>query len=159
MRLEKAGKIAQEVVALLEPYCHKIEVAGSIRRKKPEPRDIDIVALPSDPWNLQHTIRGLGIIEAGGDRLIRVHMGTIAGSVQVDIYLAGPDTWSTLLLIRTGSKENNIRLCSFAKRKGWHLAASGLGLFNQDGNRIAGDTEESIYSALGLDYQTPEERS
>jgi len=32
------------------------------------------------------------------------------------------------------------------------------GLFNAKGERIAGDTELSIYQALGLRYQHPEER-
>ncbi len=50
------------------------------------------------------------------------------------------------------------RLCSRAKDMGWHLAASGDGLFNENGQRIAGDTEISIYNALGLPYQRPEER-
>jgi len=45
-----------------------------------------------------------------------------------------------------------------AKRKGWHLKASGDGLFNEKGERIAGETEESIYEALGTPYQTPDER-
>jgi len=77
---------------------------------------------------------------------------------QVDLYYASPETWVTLLLIRTGSKENNIRLCSRAKGMGWHLAASGDGLFNETGKRIAGDSDISIYNALGLPYQLPEER-
>jgi DNA polymerase (family 10) len=78
---------------------------------------------------------------------------------QVDIYIADETTWATLLLIRTGSTENNIRLCSRAKDMGWHLAASGDGLFNEMGKRIAGDTEISIYNALGLPYQEPLERN
>jgi hypothetical protein len=41
---------------------------------------------------------------------------------------------------------------------GWHLAASGDGLFNGKGERIAGDSEISIYNALGLAWQRPEER-
>ncbi|MBA7714607.1 hypothetical protein ES703_123634 [subsurface metagenome] len=45
-----------------------------------------------------------------------------------------------------------------AKIRGWRLAASGDGLFNEKGERIAGDTEESIYKALGLPYQPPERR-
>ena len=158
MKLDIAERIAQEIITKMEPYCHKIAVAGSIRRKKPEPRDIDIVALPSDPWNLKTVIQGLGIIKAGGERLIRVTMPGYSGGVQVDIYLADPETWATLLLIRTGSAESNIQLCSFAKSKGWHLAASGLGLFNENGERVAGDTEKSIYQALGLPYRRPEDR-
>src|SRR5690348_10860398 len=46
MQLEEALKIAERVKAQLEPYCHRIEIAGSIRRKKPEVKDIEIVAFP-----------------------------------------------------------------------------------------------------------------
>ena len=63
-----------------------------------------------------------------------------------------------MLLIRTGSKENNIKLASIAKRQRWHLKANGDGLFNERGERVAGDTEESIYQALAIPYQEPEER-
>ena len=45
-----------------------------------------------------------------------------------------------------------------AQRRGWHLKANGDGLFNHHGNRMAGDTEESIFEALGVPYQEPEER-
>jgi len=38
------------------------------------------------------------------------------------------------------------------------LKASGDGLFNEEGERIAGDTEQSIYEALGIPYQEPQER-
>lgn len=79
-------------------------------------------------------------------------------STQVDIYFADEKTWATLLFIRTGSAENNIRLASLAKKKGWHLAASGDGLFDQTSKRIAGDTEQSIYDALNVKWQEPWER-
>ncbi len=78
--------------------------------------------------------------------------------ITLDVYYATPETWATLLLIRTGSKENNIRLATLANKRGWRLAASGDGLFNEKGERIAGDSEESIYETLGLRYQEPWER-
>ena len=78
--------------------------------------------------------------------------------VSVDFYIASPDTWYTLLLIRTGSTEHNIRLTSLAKRRGWHLHASGKGLTNESGERIAGDSEESFFEALGIPYLPPERR-
>jgi len=152
MELERAQRIAREVIKRLSPYCarERIEVVGSTRRKKPSVNDI----IPSDLWNLHHEIMGMGQVRMSGNKIMRV----MVGSVQVDLYFASPETWATLLLIRTGSAENNIRLCSLAKKKGWHLAASGDGLFNEKGERIAGDSEESIYEALGLLYREPEER-
>ena len=154
MDLQIAKSLANEVIKRLSPYCQKIEVAGSVRRQKPRVKDIDIVLIPSDLWNLTHEIRGLGPSHVGGDKLKRVNYG----GNQVDLYFADEKTWATLLLIRTGSAENNIRLATLAKKRGWHLAASGDGLFNENGQRIAGDSEESIYEALGLPYQAPEER-
>lgn len=158
MELERAQRIAEEVIKRLSPYCQRIEVVGSVRRKKPLVRDIDIVLIPSDPWNLEQEIRALArpfAPKLSGDKLKRFN---IAGGVQVDLYFASEQTWATLLLIRTGSKESNIRLASLAKKKGWHLAASGGGLFNEKGERIAGDSEESIYNALCLPFQEPWER-
>ncbi len=157
MDLQQAQKIGDEVLKRLSPYCKpmRIEVVGSIRRRRPLPRDIDIVLIPSDPWNLTHEIAGLGPAQASGDKVKRVSYN----GVQVDLYFATEETWATLLLIRTGSKQNNIRLAWLAKQKEWRLAASGDGLFNEKGERIAGDTEESIYEALGLRYQEPWERS
>lgn len=152
--LERAQKVADAVVKHLSPYCQRIEIAGSIRRRKPLVNDLDLVLIPKDPWNLHGELMKLGQLKVSGNKITRI----IVGSVQVDIYIADEATWATLLLIRTGSKQNNIRLCSRAKDMGWHLAASGDGLFNEDGQRIAGDTEISIYNALGLRYQRPEER-
>ena len=153
--LERAQKVADAVVKHLSPYCERIEVAGSIRRRKPWVNDVDLVLIPKDPWNLHGELMKLGQLKMSGKKIMRV----MVGSTQVDIYAADENTWATLLLIRTGSKENNIRLCSRAKDMGWHLAASGDGLFDETGRRIAGDTEISIYNALGLPYQEPRERN
>jgi len=154
MELERAKTIANEVIKRLSPYCQRIEVAGSVRRQKAVVNDIDIVLVPSDLWNLSQEVMGLGPSKVSGDKLKRInHNG-----VQVDLYYASQETWATLLLIRTGSKENNIRLATLAKKRGGHLAANGNGLFNEVGRRVAGDSEESIYEALSLPYQQPWER-
>lgn len=154
MELERAKAIAGEVIVRLSSYCERIEVAGSIRRRKPFPVDIDFVLIPSDHWNLAHEVMGLGPAQVSGDKLKRINYH----GIQLDLYFATLETWATLLLIRTGSKDNNIRLCTLAKKKGWHLAANGDGLFDESGQRIAGDSEESIYQALGLAWQEPWER-
>ena len=156
MELEKAKDIATKVVSRLEPYCQRIEIAGSIRRQRPLPNDIDLVLIPSDRARLDYVLMSLskeGKMKMSGPKLARVNLGEI----ELDVYFATEETWSTLLLIRTGSKENNIRLATAAKRKGLRLAASGDGLF--EGNeRIAGDSERSIFEALGLRFLDPWER-
>jgi len=154
MELKRAEKVAAVVVKRLSPFCSRIEVAGSIRRKKPWVNDIDLVLIINDPWNFHAEVKQLGQLKTSGTRIMRV----MAGSIQVDIYIADEETWATLLLIRTGSAENNIRLATLAKKRGWRLSASGAGLFDENEERIAGGTEKSIYVALGLRYQAPWER-
>ena len=95
-----------------------------------------------------------GTMKMSGKKIARVTMEKI----DLDVYYATEETWATLLLIRTGSKESNLRLATAAKRKGWRLAASGGGLFDENDQRIAGDTEQSIFEALGLRYPEPWER-
>lgn len=154
MHLEQAEQIANQIVKRLSPYCERIEIAGSIRRQNPSPKDIDLVLIPEDRYAIDRILMELGQIKMGGLKIARVMMD----SISLDVYYATPETWATLLLIRTGSSQNNIRLATLAKKRGWHLHASGHGLFNGNGQRIAGDTEESIYEALGIPYQRPEER-
>ncbi len=156
--LERAEAVAKAIVEKLSPYCIRIEVVGSIRRRVSWVHDIDIVLipLPEGMWNLNSEMAYLCRPKPikGGDKIAHIDIGDIP----VDIYFADEKTWATLLLIRTGPTEQNIRLCSRAKQRGWHLAANGDGLFNEAGERIAGDTEVSIFEKLGLKYVEPRER-
>lgn len=158
MELKVAQTIAESVVRQIEPYCEKVvEIAGSIRRRRPFPRDIDLVLIPRDRAMLDYVLMSLskdGKMKMSGPKIAR---GTMKES-DLDVYFATEETWATLLLIRTGSKKSNIRLATAAKDKGWRLAASGDGLFNEVGERIAGDTEQSIFESLGLPYLEPWER-
>jgi len=158
MRLETAQPIANRVKKLLMPYCKRIEIVGSIRREKSIVHDIDMVLIPK-PYAaimMSGLLTTIGELKANGDKIKRVHLPT--ENIDIDIYLATPASWATLVLIRTGSKENNIRLAIAARRKGWQLKANGDGLFNDQGKRIAGDSEQSIYQALSIPYQEPQAR-
>lgn len=153
MQLEHAETLANAFLERINPYCSKAVIAGSVRRRKPLVNDIDMVLIVSDPWGLQAELKKFST-QASGPKLARVqYRGT-----HFDLYFATEETFEMLLLIRTGSAENNIRFASLAKRKGWRLAASGDGLFDERGTRVAGDTDRSIYEALGLPFQEPWER-
>jgi len=137
-----------------------VEIAGSIRRARAIVHDVDIVLIekPEAALMMDSLIASMGKVELNGGKIKRLWYGDKESGISIDIYIATPHTWPTLLLIRTGSKENNIRLATIAKRRGWQLKANGDGLFNDRGERIAGDTEQSIYEALSIPYQEPEER-
>lgn len=160
MKLLEATQIAVELVNKLRPLCDRVEVAGSIRRGRANVRDIDIVAIPNEEkitaagyFGRQHLVGALaqpGNIKNG----IAIASFNFKG-INVDIYWADHSTWGTLLLIRTGSKQHNIKLCTLAKSRGWQLHAGGQGLFDSYNRRLAGQTEEGIFTALGLPFIPP----
>lgn len=63
MNLEKAQTVGRQVVWRMRPYCERVEIAGSVRRKKEEVKDIEIVFWP-------RMIRPQG--SGGGDSLFDV---------------------------------------------------------------------------------------
>jgi DNA polymerase/3'-5' exonuclease PolX len=164
MELEKAKAIADDVVEKLKPFCSKIEIAGSIRRRRPNVHDIDIVLIPERQGNLIYALQQLGRVKMGGPKIIRVGMGFSKG-IDLDIYVATPEIWATLLLIRTGSASHNIRMCSRARNMNMVLHANGTGLFRLEAQGcegvevlMANESEEQIFAALGLPYEEPERR-
>jgi DNA polymerase (family 10) len=158
-----AFALAKKVVAELAPTCDRIEIAGSLRRNRPQVHDIDIVGLPSgngSRWRsaLEDMInRGSLVPVRGGDKA-QCYIAAKTG-IQVDIYRAEQRTWATLLLIRTGSREHNIRLAQRARELGLKLRASGDGVETGSGDLLDVYSEEEIFSLLKLPYLTPERRS
>jgi len=167
MKLQEASALANQIVLSIEHLCdpEHVVVVGSVRRKRPEVHDIDIVLIPQSwMWNtvIQSLKNNMGarVVEAGQE-LVRLRVPsqnivTTQPYVQVDIYRARPETWGVLLLIRTGSIQHNIKLCSKAKSMGMMLSAA-KGVI-KDEKVIASRTEEEIFKALGIDFVEPEKR-
>ena len=172
MRLGQARLIAKTICMALEPYVDRIEIAGSIRRCWPEVNDIDIVLIPKG-WAL-HKIREavMGWLPGTDDILSnapdypykwgpKLATFNYQGMAQVDLYFADAVTWPVLLLIRTGSKEHNVFLCTTAKNRGMKLCADGSGIYrdHEGTERVEAVTEGDIYGALDLPYFEPVDRS
>src|SRR3990167_2779973 len=128
MKLQEAKHIAEEYLKLNSNKYSRIEVVGSIRRDKPDVKDADIVAIPkipSDKKIIKEEFKGL----------------------MIEIYLTNDKDYEVIKLIRTGSKEHNMKLCILAKKKGLSLKAGGKGLVTDDRNEeIISNTEEGILS-------------
>ena len=155
MKLKDAEKLAEQIMEQLWPFCDRLVVAGSIRRKKSEVRDVDFVLIPKPLlWSriistLQRKMNAK--VLKHGEKAAQL---TING-INVDLYSATPETWEPLLLIRTGSAEHNIKLSMIARKKGMKLSHKGL----IKDEKIIASTEKEIFEALGIDYIPPEERS
>ena len=166
MNLATADKYAEKIRSELAPMCEKIAVAGSIRRRRPEPGDIDIVALPRsgqrDAIRARCLQSGPAVMMDGEEQLIF----RLANGVQVDIYFAtwprndlfrrNAGTWGTRLLCRTGSRTFNIWLAGRAKRMHMHWNPY-WGIYRA-GICLAAETEQEIFKLLELDFIKPEDR-
>lgn len=170
--LDRALKLATRVLNELAPLCVKIEIAGSIRRRRPICNDIDLVAIPRCREDFRERVmrhcklamKSDGVTPIGdGDNMLVVNM---ANGVQLDIWFAKeakkelfrkiPSNWGTVLLCRTGSKQHNIHLAQTARDLGYHWQTM-IGL-TQAGNWVAGETEEEIFHVLQMPYLDPEQR-
>jgi DNA polymerase (family 10) len=79
------------------------------------------------------------------------------GGLQADLRLVPADSRGAALQYFTGSKLHNIALRDRAIARGFKLNEYGL-FRTDDGARVAGETEEGIYAALGLPWIPPELR-
>jgi DNA polymerase/3'-5' exonuclease PolX len=158
--LEEAEKLANEIKAAVEAHCDKIEIVGSIRRKKPKVHDIDFVAIAKNDAEWQKINEQLRRLKAkpncAGSSLIKAYVPCPNGLFQVDFYRAKPSTYGIHLVIRTGSAEHNMWLAAVAISKGMRLKYSE-GLIKED-QAVAGADEDGVFTALGLPFSSPSER-
>ncbi len=176
MKREDANKICQDLImgrGQLARHFKKWTVCGSIRRLKPEVNDIDIVAIskPDGEYqfgelSLANDIKrldpeGVNLKEADSKRFLngdKIKRFQYQG-MMIDLYLATEKTFGTLILIRTGSKEHNIRLTTLAMGKGLKLKANGEGLVDRDNEKMVYEnTEDGILMKLLGRIPSPEYR-
>lgn len=178
MKLEDAKNIAIELNGLIAWHFSHISLCGSIRRGKAEVHDIDLVGIVRTDYKfgeptLSQSIRKLdpnGEKEAkemdkqGASRFLdgKDIKRFKYKEITIDVYIAEPEEYETLCLIRTGSTEHNIRLTTLAIGKGMKLFASGKGLWKVDNDKnqleLVSNTEDGILKTLLGHYVEPKDR-
>ena len=156
--LPDAHDIASALVGWLrehEPDA-PIEAVGSLRRGCETCGDIDILAAGASPPLMERfaEYRLVERVLALGDTKSSV---LLQGGFQADLRLVAADSRGAALQYFTGSKAHNIALRDRAIGLGFKL--NEYGLFRVEGDeKVAGETEEGVYEALGLQWVPPELR-
>ena len=155
--LDKAWPTAERLLALLreEPTIGRMEVAGSLRRRKEVIADIDILATCGEPAALMQrfvSAAGVARVLGHGDTKSSV---LLDNGIQADLRVVKDDEFPYALCYFTGSKEHNIVMRQRAKDRGLKLNEYGL---YRDETNIACANEEEIFAALDLPYIAPELR-
>ena len=169
MELKKARAIAEELKALLQSSCDRIEVGGSIRRQKPFPNDIELLCIPRFVDGVDQLDREIGALVVqrilglrlnkrgsrvyGPKNKLMVH---VPSGIAVDIFSSTEANWGMALFVRTGPREWNIRAMSRFRKLGMLGHAYG-GISGLDGEIDCPD-EEIVFRYLGWAYVPPEGR-
>lgn len=164
--------------------CKRIQAAGSLRRKRADVGDIELLLIPADPvrernpadlfeWiSVSPTDKAIcamisqGVLEKrknvmgletyGEKNKLMRHLPS---GIPVDLFSTDPDCWFVSLVIRTGSKETNLRLTMGAQKLGRRLLAYGAGVRdNQTGEIFPCRSERDVFDLCGVPYLEPEER-
>jgi len=138
------------------PAAQRVEVAGSYRRGRDTVGDLDILVATGAPRDVLVAFSALPQVSevlARGDTKSSV----IVDGLQVDCRAVAPDEFGAAWQYFTGSQNHNIRLRGIALRLG--LLLNEYGVFRVDDNtRVASETEEDVYAAIGLRWIPPELR-
>lgn len=146
----------------LKPFCKKIKIAGSIRRQRPQCKDIEIVLLPTD--NSARNKIGLFLIKNG-----KIVKGKLSGryvkatykGFTVDLFIPQEHDYYRQLAIRTGSAEYSKKIASAWKKKGYEGTKRGLvemSLHSDSTPPVSWTSEQDFFNWLGMEYLPPENR-
>ena len=179
MRLSEADAVAAVVVAQLEPHCERIKIAGSIRRRRPEVGDIEVVAIarPYDVglfesglakvvnrWpkvkgelgpNCRYTQRLVPLVPPLHE-LLGPSLGKV-GDVKLDLFFASPDNWGLIFAIRTGSADFSHKVLARGWRRMGYTSKGGMlhsPLFDSPAIR----EEEDLFRLIQMPWVPPEKR-
>lgn len=180
--LNVAIGLAETLITQLEPYCTRIQLAGSCRRRKPEVKDIELVAIPkweaaglfaegmSNSLNLEldrmvaggsllrgETLRADGSISrAWGPTYRKAAVLHDGHKINVDIFQCQEINWGNTLLIRTGPWEFSKWYVTELLRKGYKH--EGGYVLSPHGTRLEVLDETRAFALIGLAYQEPSVR-
>lgn len=175
-----AMRVAENICESLRPLCENIIIAGSLRRRKPDVGDIEILYVarienrpdglfdtrnfnPVDELleialregNLCKRPNVRGHFTWGEKNKLAVHLPS---SIPVDFFATTKENWWCSLVIRTGGKETNLKLTTGAQRLGRTLNAYGAGITCSDGTVIPATSERHVFELCNVPYLDPENR-
>lgn len=147
----------REIVEVLKknPHVMKVDIAGSLRRKKEIVKDIDIVAAGEDTEEIIDYFCQMPQVQEileQDDKKVKVKLEK---GIKVDIHVVLPHEYPFALHDFTGSREHNNALREYAYHKGFILNEYAL---YQGENKVVCKVENDIYLRLGLQFIPPELR-
>lgn len=160
MEYQKALNIANNVVELLRPHCERIEIAGSIRRQKPEVKDIEIVAIPK-PYETGLFESGITTVvnqweKVKGELPCKYTQRILPEGIKLDLFFAEKGNWGLIYAIRTGSADYSHKVLATEWVKRGYKSENGY--LTSNGKPVLILEEEDLFKRIGVPYKSPTER-
>ena len=164
-RSSKAQRFKLAVAAqYAEPYAKHLgaassisscTVAGSYRRMKETVGDLDFLVCTGQPEAaVERFVRYPEVKEVVAHGTTRAAV-VLASGLPCDLRVVPRESFGAALHYFTGSKAHNIAVRKLGIERGLKINEYGVW---RGRRRIAGETEESVYAAVGLPYIEPELR-
>ncbi len=159
MLLPYAAAQADKILEYLKKNSAVIQVypLGSLRRMVATIGDLDFaVSSNSSQEVVDYFCRMPGIarvLDQGKNKAT----AALKSGIQADLLVGQPDSFGALLQHFTGSKSHNIHLRAYAQSKGYSISEYGVKESKSQRVRET-ETEEELYSLLGMQTPPPEIR-
>ncbi|MBI4024812.1 MAG: hypothetical protein HY360_07500 [Verrucomicrobia bacterium] len=178
--------IVRALLPFLQPHCQRLIVAGSLRRRKSEVGDIEILYIPkfgkvSDPGDLFDSPIEMNEMDRVLDQLLadgiiakrlNVKDSTTWGNqnklathqysgIPVDLFATNEICWHNDLVCRTGGAQSNIQIAQAAQARGWQWKPYSPGFSRQCGLDVEVHkvlNEQEVFNFVNLPYLEPWER-
>ncbi len=150
--------MARNIKLQLEKLSHvkKIEIAGSLRRRKETIGDIDMLVNSDKPEKVMEAFTKLPSVKTILAKGRTKSTIVLTLGIQCDLRVLPKESFGAGLQYFTGNKDHNIKLRKIAIKKKYKL--NEYGLFKGK-KQVAGKTEKEIYAKLGMQYIEPELRT
>ncbi|MGB8433108.1 MAG: DNA polymerase/3'-5' exonuclease PolX [Burkholderiales bacterium] len=138
----------------------EVVICGSFRRMKETVGDLDILIASDAPDAVMARFvkypEVKKILASGPTRASAL----LASGLQVDVRVVPAESFGAAMYYFTGSKAHNIAVRRLAQAKGLKINEYGVFRTAKGGaeRRVAGETEESVFKAVGLPFIPPELR-
>jgi DNA polymerase (family 10) len=161
IRIDEAQVVGGRILEALRtvPDVLRLELCGSLRRRKESIQDIDILAVAADPGPLMSKFVKLpGVLQIVGQGETKSSIVVELDStraINVDLRVVRQEQFPFALHYFTGSKEHNVAVRSRALTYGFTLNEYRL---ESAKGPIPCEEETALFRALDLDYIPPELR-
>ena len=167
--LSEAMAMAEKLITELEPVCERIEIAGSIRRRKPFVGDVELVCIPKiepqlDMFGLQ--VGSKSMLEEQLAWMPKLKDGPSykqldLGPCNLDLFITTREKWGLIFTLRTGSSEFSHWLVTH-RRYGGALPSNltiNEGRIWRESQLLETPEEKDIFKTIGLAWVDPQHRT